>query len=142
MSLQNSLNQCEGTKPFSSRTDRHRSCNSGRPQVTFQVMVLLPSWVLRSRLPRVLIETISMLAPFSSSIFLLGRRGTHVWFYLDGRGMLGGLILCLGLLFLGRGLLIHVDLFFTNYQNPKDKGSVERMRDALSKASYDKLVRN
>lgn len=121
MSLQNSLNACECTKPFSSRTDLRRSCSSGRRQVTFQVLVLLPSWALRSSLPRVWIRTISMLVPFSSSIFLLGRSGTHVWVCLDGRGKLGGLTLGLGLLFLGRGLLIHVDLFFTNYQNPKDK---------------------
>ena len=62
-----------------------------------------------------------MLALFSSSIFLLGSSGTHIGFCLDGRSELGGLTLGLGLLFLGRGLLIHVDLFFTKYQNPKDK---------------------
>lgn len=121
MSLQNSLNEDRGTRLFASPTGHRRSCSSDRQRVTSQALVLLPSWGPRSLLLKVSIGTPSMLAPFSSSLFLLGSRGTHVRFCLGGRSHLGRLALGLGLLLLGRGLLIHVDLFFTKYQNPKDK---------------------
>lgn len=121
MSLQNSLNEGSSTRLFASLRGHRRSCSSGRQLVTSRALVLLPSWGPRSPLLKVSIGTPSRLAPFSSSLFLLGSRGTHVRFCLGGRSHLGRLALGLGLLLLGRGLLIHVDLFFTKYQNPKDK---------------------
>lgn len=120
MSLQNSLNEGRGTRLSASPTGLRRSCSFGRQLATSKALALLPSWEPRSPRLKASTETTSMLAPFSSSIFLLGSRGTHIGFCLGGRSHLGGLALSLGLLLLGRGLLIHV-IYFYEYQIQKIK---------------------